>query len=200
MKQTFLRKGTLEHVFSEIFQYEQPLQAVNQILSMLFESPAPSRLLHFGLNPATCLAVTLLFKVLFLTFFAITVSTERLRLMLSMSNSNIAGDSRQKPKCTRCRNHGIYPVPLKGHRNLCPYKQCNCKHCGLILERRRLAIKPGRQADVIRGKSTRRKRPSNKMKKVEDAEKKNTDEALIAPTMVDALPTSSLAGKGKRKP
>lgn len=121
-------------------------------------------------------------------------------IMLSKSNSNITSDSRQKPKCARCRNHGIYPVPLKGHRNLCPYRQCNCKHCVLIVERRRLAMKPGRQTEVICQKScTRKKRPSNMMQKLEDVKMKNSGEALIGPTMADALPTSCLSGKGKLK-
>ncbi|XP_078379411.1 uncharacterized protein LOC144662474 isoform X2 [Oculina patagonica] len=162
---------------------------------MLFESPALSRLLHFGqFQPGDLFSCN--FFIQRSVWNLICNNCKYRTIMLSTSNSNIAVDSRQKPKCTRCRNHGIYPVPLKGHRNLCPYKQCNCKHCALILERRRLAIKPGRQAEVIRGKTTRRKRPSNKVKKVEDVEKKNTDEALIAPTMADALPTSTLAGKG----
>ncbi|KAJ7390318.1 Doublesex-and mab-3- transcription factor C1 and C2 [Desmophyllum pertusum] len=124
--------------------------------------------------------------------------------MFSKSNSNITSDSRQarvarqKPKCTRCRNHGIYPVPLKGHRNVCPYKLCNCKHCVLILERRRVAMKPERQTEVIHEKSTRKKRPSKKItvEKVENAETKIQDEALINPIMADVLPTPFLQGKG----
>ena len=122
---------------------------------------------------------------------------KRRTIMLSKSNSNITPGSRQKPKCARCRNHGIYPVPLKGHRNLCPYRQCKCKHCVLILERRRLAMKPGRQTEVVCEKScTRKKRPSNMMQKL-DVKKKNSGEALIDPTIADALPTSCLSGKGK---
>lgn len=110
--------------------------------------------------------------------------------MLSKSNSNIAADSRQKPKCARCRNHGIYPVPLKGHRNLCPYRKCNCKKCGLILERKRLTTKPVRQTEVICENPRARKK-----QKREDL---NSSEALIDPTTVDASPTSGLSGKGKR--
>ena len=117
--------------------------------------------------------------------------------MLSNSSSNITSDSRQKPKYARCRNHGIYPVLLNGHRNLCPYRQCRCEDCVLILERRRLATKSGGQTDVIcQTKRTRRKHPSNTMQK--GGEYFNGSEALIHPVMADPPPTSYLSGKGKR--
>ena len=115
--------------------------------------------------------------------------------MLSKSNSNISVKSRRNPTCTRCRNHGIYFVPLKDHKNLCPYRHCNCNHCGLILERNRLAVKPGRRTKVIGEKPRRRKkRPSNMTQKREDF---NASKALIDPTMADVLPTSCLSEKGK---
>lgn len=116
--------------------------------------------------------------------------------MLSKSSSNVTSDSGQNPKCTRCRNHGIYPVPLKGHRNLCPYRQCRCEDCVLILESRRLAIKPGAQADVICEKPrTRKKHSSNTMQK--GGEYLNGSEALIHPVIAYPPPTSYLSGKGK---
>ena len=118
--------------------------------------------------------------------------------MLSKSNSNITAGSRQNPTCARCRNHGIYPVRLKGHKNVCPYKDCNCKRgCVLILERRFLTVKPGHQKEVICEKPrSRKKHASNMMQKREDL-KKNMSEALIDPTVTDALPTSCLSEKGK---
>lgn len=117
------------------------------------------------------------------------------KIMLSKSNSNIPVNSRQRPTCARCRNHGIYFVQLKDHSNLCPYKHCSCEHCGLILERKRLTVKPGRQTKVIDEKPRKRKkRPSNMTQKGEDV---NTSKALIDPKMADAVPTSCLSGKGK---
>lgn len=114
--------------------------------------------------------------------------------MLSKSNLNIISvSSRKPPTCTRCRNHGIYEVQLKGHRNLCQYKFCNCKHCILILERKLVAIKPDRQTEP-RGKSSRRKRSS---KKLEGMEKRNDGEALIEPMMTESLSPSLSQGKGK---
>ena len=115
--------------------------------------------------------------------------------MLSKSNSNIPVKSRRNPTCTRCRNHGIYFVPLKDHKNFCPHRHCSCGDCGLIVERNRLAVKPGRQTKVIGEKSRRRKkRPSNMTQKREDL---NASEALIDPTVADGVPTSCLSGKGK---
>lgn len=116
--------------------------------------------------------------------------------MLSKSTSNVTSDSRQNPKCARCRNHGIFPVPLKGHKNLCPYRHCSCEDCVLILERRRLAIKPEGQTDVICEKPhTRKKHSSNTMQKREYL---NASEALIHPAVTDPSPTSDLSGKGKQ--
>lgn len=60
-------------------------------------------------------------------------------------------------------------------------------------------MKPERQTEVIHEKSTRKKRPSKKItvEKVENAETKIQDEALINPIMADVLPTPFLQGKGK---
>lgn len=57
-------------------------------------------------------------------------------------------------------------------------------------------MKPERQTEGIREKSSKKKRSAKKIKQVEDADEKNTEEPLIDPIMADAQPTSLSQGNG----
>ncbi|XP_031730648.1 doublesex- and mab-3-related transcription factor B1-like [Anarrhichthys ocellatus] len=45
-----------------------------------------------------------------------------------------AAEQSRKPKCTRCRHHGII-VPQKGHVKCCPFLKCDCWKCYIITQR-----------------------------------------------------------------
>lgn len=50
------------------------------------------------------------------------------------------GGIRNLQVCARCRNHDIRMV-LKGHKRICPFKQCNCEKCQVTRDRQSFIAK-----------------------------------------------------------
>uniref|UniRef100_A0A665TN20 DM domain-containing protein n=1 Tax=Echeneis naucrates TaxID=173247 RepID=A0A665TN20_ECHNA len=54
------------------------------------------------------------------------------------TRSSMSPPGPRRPKCSRCRHHGIV-VPQKGHLKTCPFLGCLCWKCRLVSQRTRIA-------------------------------------------------------------
>ncbi|XP_055328365.1 doublesex- and mab-3-related transcription factor A2-like [Paramacrobiotus metropolitanus] len=66
-----------------------------------------------------------------------TISDMKKPSTLCLSPHPLTDHGARKPKCARCRNHDEIAW-LKGHKKSCPYKECTCDKCILIMERQRV--------------------------------------------------------------
>ncbi|XP_055328350.1 doublesex- and mab-3-related transcription factor A2-like [Paramacrobiotus metropolitanus] len=66
-----------------------------------------------------------------------TISDMKKPSTLCLAPHPLTDRGARKPKCARCRNHDEMAW-LKGHKKSCPYKECTCDKCILIMERQRV--------------------------------------------------------------
>ncbi|GFS32593.1 doublesex- and mab-3-related transcription factor 2 [Trichonephila inaurata madagascariensis] len=43
----------------------------------------------------------------------------------------------RKPKCSKCKNHGVVSC-IKGHKRFCHWKECQCYSCLFVVERQKI--------------------------------------------------------------
>ncbi|GBL74600.1 Doublesex- and mab-3-related transcription factor 2 [Araneus ventricosus] len=56
--------------------------------------------------------------------------------MLTSESEKCRRQSR-KPKCSKCKNHGVVSC-IKGHKRFCRWKECQCHSCLFVVERQKI--------------------------------------------------------------
>ena len=78
----------------------------------------------------------------------------------------------RNPKCARCRNHSMVSS-LKGHKHCCPWRNCNCERCQVVIERQKITA-----ARVASLRLQRKMREGRKSLDVRDSYKKRSPSYL----------------------
>uniref|UniRef100_A0AC35TN70 DM domain-containing protein n=1 Tax=Rhabditophanes sp. KR3021 TaxID=114890 RepID=A0AC35TN70_9BILA len=93
------------------------------------------------------------------------------------------------PHCQRCAQHGAQ-ARLKGHKKLCPYRECGCIKCQVVFERQRL------MADQIK---LRRKQKKEKGGKPCHGSSRNKESLLMtSPSIIKQTTTPSSVNKKEK--
>uniref|UniRef100_A0A0K0EFZ2 DM domain-containing protein n=1 Tax=Strongyloides stercoralis TaxID=6248 RepID=A0A0K0EFZ2_STRER len=96
---------------------------------------------------------------------------------LSSSKNTLSSiNSERLPHCQRCAQHGLQSR-LKGHKKLCPYRNCDCVKCQVVVERQRL------MADQIK---LRRKQRKEKIRNQKPATNKKFNNNLPSSSPINS--------------
>ncbi|GFT45300.1 doublesex- and mab-3-related transcription factor 2 [Nephila pilipes] len=57
--------------------------------------------------------------------------------MLTGEERNKCRRQSRKPKCSKCKNHGVVSC-IKGHKRFCRWKECQCHSCLFVVERQKI--------------------------------------------------------------
>ncbi|CAD5231823.1 unnamed protein product [Bursaphelenchus xylophilus] len=87
--------------------------------------------------------------------------------------------SERMPHCQRCAQHNV-KNRLRGHKQVCPFKDCTCPKCLVVIERQRL------MADQIKLRRLQKKQRTKMLQKQKEEEEK---ESRPSETQTSAAPT-----------
>src|SRR5688500_7674622 len=86
------------------------------------------------------------------------------------------------PRCQRCAQHNVHNR-LKGHKRACPFLDCHCAKCQVVLERQRL------MADQIKLRRRQKKQKKAVIERSENLLQPSSEHAHLPPFL---LPTQMM--------